>query len=1565
LTALCAAGWIDENTLMELSIARGHLMAAAGANHNTAGGAMLAVKMPLNQLEALVENSSQNVIIANRNSPNQGVLSGATSALADIEKICREKGIGAIRLPVSTAFHSELVEDAARPFLAALNQVPINPTAIQVFANTSGEAYPTDPLKIRQLLGNQLARPVDFVGEVENLYHSGVRTFVEIGPKSVLTGLISDILQDRNFAAMSLDASIGKGNGVADLARLLCQLASIGYPLALTEWEKPLSSVRKSRMNVLLSGTNYRVPKTDRNDRMLQDGSQATKASKGGFRPAGDGGTYAPEGRPQAEGGISKDSGQRVESNSRNPSPTNDPNQRTHQRHPMNFRDTTISKNLPVSDQPPTSRQLDSTNPSHNNKIIMNKNDINQSKLIQDALKVVNQGLQSMQNLHSETARAHQKFLESQTEANRTLQEMMKSTQRLTEKSMGISIEPLKPSASPQYRLEPTDDSRQTELEQHESDITAAEAEPSIGPAFVGHSSTTRQSIPSPAHPELHQGAANGYASISAETDSRSKEVTSTHPDRKKIETAMLAVVSRLTGYPAEMLGLDMDIEAELGIDSIKRVEILSALEEQMPDLPTVSPETMGSLKTLGQIAEYFIEPDGEAVVQPSADEISQAQHRLIEAKISKPAENSKNHIVTNMLAVVSRLTGYPAEMLGLDMDIEAELGIDSIKRVEILSALEEKMPDLPTVSPEIMGTLKTLGQISEYLASAVKPGTLPKPSDGVQVEITSTATEISPGGPDPSERTLTKPELLKIPRKVVKVVNAPELSGSGTQIPSNKVVLVTEDHTSLSDNIAQELTNLGISTKKINLSKLKPNHRFPETAGLIIVQDPASDNMEQDLKVAFALTKDLAPNLLDDANDGQAVFATISRMDGAFGFNRKAAIHPVQGGLAGLAKTAAIEWENVCCHAIDIAADCPNSPKTASAVVREILTPGPVEIGLGSDSRCTLALEAEPYPSGQINLDSNDVVIISGGARGVTAATALSLAKHTNLRLFLLGRSPNPVPEPVWLSSLEDETSIKKAILENEFKDTLSSPVELEKAYKSYMANREINRNLAALKTAGSAVHYYSVDIRDFEAINAIIEAIRLDHGPVAGIIHGAGVLEDRLIRDKTADQFERVFDTKVRGLKNLIKATHHDPLKYLVVFSSIAARFGNKGQVDYAMANEALNKISQAESFRRDKCRVIAVNWGPWDGGMVTPGLKRQFEHQGIDLIPIEKGAECLIHEMKTGTDAAVEVIIGAEMADRKTLKKPSLVTSPPAVNKPQFTLCFERQIDVAQYPVLNSHIIDEKPVVPLALMMEWFAHGALHPNPGLMLHGLDDIRVLKGIRLEREKHEIRLFADRLKKNGEFYEVAVELRGGNETRQDSIHARARAILSEQLVPAPPYQFSKAMIAGAYSKNIQEIYDEILFHGHQLRGIRKIISCSPRGMVAQISSAPEPREWISSPFRDRWIADPLALDCAFQMAILWCFEEKQTLSLPSYATSYRQYCRLFPAEGITAILEVSEVSDHKMRGDFTFTDSEGEVVACLKGYQATSDATLFRSFKPQYSALARGPEQESVGNYR
>ena len=1513
LTALCAAGWIDDDALLELAIKRGRLMAEAGGHQDPPNGAMLAVQAPLEDLENMLENSSPEVVLANRNSPSQGVLSGPTPAILEIEKICTQKKINAIRLPVSAAFHSDQVKTAARPFHLALKKVAVNPTAISVFSNSTGKAYPADASEIKSLLGNHLTRPVDFVSEIENLYATGVRTFVEIGPKSVLTGLISAILQDRDINAWALDASAGKRYGIADLARLLGRLASLGYPVALPEWENTRPTARKSRMNVLLSGANYKEQRAEGRSQKTEDRGQRTEALECGVRNAECGISIGRE-QMSASDELSRVADMSLRAKSNAQSPQTDNYQRSQRSKP--------------------SKQ---TNEQNSN---MSKDNSKQSGFILDALKVVQEGLKSMQHLQSQTAAAHQKFLETQTEANRSLQEMMRNTQRLAEQSLG---EPLQPVSSRPLGIDPRQHSPAQEIVR--PPVKLDNINDPMSPPITANP----EAVPTfPAGEKSPEIAANGYAQAPETRDSSLEKIQPPNQVQQTIEATLLAVVSQLTGYPVEMLGLDMDIEAELGIDSIKRVEILSTLEEKMPELPTVSPEIMGSLKTLGQIVEYLTETGSSDGSEISSEYAESATNSAVTDHKSPAGVNRPEKIEATLLEVVSQLTGYPVEMLGLDMDIEAELGIDSIKRVEILSTLEEKMPQLPTVSPEIMGSLKTLGQIVEYLADSTNTGARQEETDKTQKFIKS----------DHRKQSRPGSETARIPRNVVSIVEAPILSASTLTIAENRKVFVTEDNTGLSEQIAEQLTRLGIGTIRISLDILKYKKQLPTAAGLIIVQDPRSDKIGQDLKDAFRLAKYLASGLIESANQGAAIFATVTRLDGAFGLKGKQTDQPAQGGLAGLVKTAAIEWQGVCCHAIDIPPDWSDNRQIAGSIVKEVLSPGPVEIGLDADHRCTVALQPEPYPTGQINLAPGDVVVISGGARGITASAALALAREAAPTLILLGRSPQPAAEPGWLSALTDEAAIKKAILENEFKGQKATPAGIESAFKSQMANREIAANLAELKSTGADAYYYEIDIRNFEMVQTVIDDIRANHGPIAGIIHGAGVLEDRLIIDKTVDQFERVFDTKVKGLDNLLKAAGQDHLKYLVLFSSVAARMGNRGQADYAMANEVLNKMALNESVKRPDCRVVAINWGPWDGGMVTPALKREFERNGIHLIPVDKGVQCMLDEMTAGLSSPVEVVIGAEIGGTgehvpREIKRPELVKPAPAVKKQQLALSFEREIGVSHYPILKSHVIDGKPVVPMALMTEWFAHGALHENPGLVLHGLDDIRVLKGIRLDSEKKHIRLLAGKLKKNGEFYEVSVELRDGQKAGQDIIHSSARAILSDQLPSAPSYQFSKAMVAKAYTKKTEDVYDKILFHGDQLHGIRKIVSCSSRGMVAHISSAPAPGEWISTPLRNQWIGDPLVLDSAFQMATVWCFEEKGIVSLPSYAESYRQYCSQFPSDGVTAVLEIKEATSRKMRGDFIFLDSNDEIVASLSGFEAIMDPALLKAFKPQFKASA------------
>ena len=191
------------------------------------------------------------------------------------------------------------------------------------------------------------------------------------------------------------------------------------------------------------------------------------------------------------------------------------------------------------------------------------------------------------------------------------------------------------------------------------------------------------------------------------------------------------------------------------------------------------------------------------------------------------------------------------------------------------------------------------------------------------------------------------------------------------------------------------------------------------------------------------------------------------------------------------------------------------------------------------------------------------------------------------------------------------------------------------------------------------------------------------------------------------------------------------------------------------------------------------------------------------------------------------------------------------------------------------------------------------------------------------------------------------LELRNGVREGKDVLHSRAKAILAEDYPRPPTYRLPEALSCNHYPRSANEIYEKILFHGSHLHGLRWIQCGTADGMVAEVAGAPDPANWIASPLRNAWLCDPLVLDSAFQMASLWCYDQRGYVSLPSHAASYRQFRAAFPAQGVKVALEVREATHKKMRGDFTFLDADGQVIAQLTGYEAVMDPLLNRAFKP------------------
>ncbi|MBL0226311.1 MAG: SDR family NAD(P)-dependent oxidoreductase [Geobacteraceae bacterium] len=1566
LTALCAAGRLDEPSFHALSRLRGSLMASGEGDK----GGMLAVSAPLADIGRMLEEEGLDLVIANCNAPTQAVLSGPSSEITRAVTACSERKLTCKQLPVAAAFHSSLVADAAEPLLEALADVPFSAGSIPVYSNSTASEYPAAAAKARKLLAGQLARPVEFVAEIEAMHVAGIRTFVEIGPGSRLSGLVKSILGDHRHTAVSLDASSGKRSGIADLARCLAQLAVLGHPVQLTAWDnifQPAAQTagRKPAMTIPLCGANYVKPRPKRPPTIVP------------VRPAPLAASSANQFNAAPSAPVSQDAVaeslrvtregmtvlQRMQEETaqlhRRFLEGQEQASRTiqslleQQGHILQGR-TPLSAPIPTGPAPAcapstpapavaASRPADGTPPriapapvtdrvtetllavvSEKTGYPVEMLELEMgmdSDLGIDSIKRVEIlsalqerlpgspviGPEHLGSLHTLGEIAHYLGAGATVQPSAAVSSASISADRVTEtllavvsEKTGYPVEMLELEMGMDSDLGIDSIKRVEILSALQERLPGS---PVIGPEHLG---------------SLHTlGEIAHYLGAGA-TVQPSAAVSSASISADRVTETLLAVVSEKTGYPVEMLELEMGMDSDLGIDSIKRVEILSALQERLPGSPVIGPEHLGSLHTLGEIAHYL---GAGATVQPSAAVSS--------------ASISADRVTETLLAVVSEKTGYPVEMLELEMGMDSDLGIDSIKRVEILSALQERLPGSPVIGPEHLGSLHTLGEIAHYLgAGATAISTSPQPLAPASTSAPATVPGIE----------LTRSTI--IPRALGE-------TGDAITMPENGIIWVTDDGSQLSGGVCSNLCSEDLNVRLIKIDENLDDLPADNISGLVIIA-PADGTDDTFLLNAFLLLKKAAPSLRRSADAGGAFFCTVSRLDGNFGCGDGTGISdPLSGGLAGLAKTAAREWPEVACKAIDLGGFS-DATSTACALAGELLTSGPLEVGLTSDGRfglefCDLpSLDTPPSPP----IQAGDVVVVTGGGRGVTAATAIALAEAYRPLLVLFGRSPEPLPEPEWLTALHDESTIKRAIMEHATEKL--HPKAIEERYQAVIAGRELTATLASIAAVGGKALYRAVDIRDNDAVAGILNAIRRDYGPVRGIVHGAGVLADRLIADKTREQFIQVYGTKVTALRTLLVATASDDLRFIALFGSTTGRFGRSGQVDYSVSNEVLNKLAQDESRRRPACRTVCLNWGPWDGGMVTPALKNVFSSEGINLIPLKSGGELLVRELAAVEDP-VEIVVLAGTAPS------SLTLTTPAPTMP-LVEAFSLALNVEDYPFIRSHVIDGKAVLPMAMIIEWLAHGALHGNPGFRFHGFNDLRICKGVVFDQDTAcSLRIMAGRAEKRDSLYVVPVELTGTSGDGRSLLHARAGIVLATRLpegirsivdLPTTPYTQSNGVI-----------YDqERLFHGPDLHGIEQVGGCSEKGITALVKGAPQPSNWVRQPLRNIWLTDPLVIDSAFQLMILWSFERFGSGSLPSFAGRYRQFQETFPREGAQIVIRVTAEREHGASADMEFLDrNSGKLIARLENYECVIDPSLQRAFRRNQLSQPGCAEREAA----
>jgi acyl transferase domain-containing protein len=1024
LTSLWAAGVYSEEDYFFLAKSRGKAMAPP-AEAGFDAGTMLAVKGDVEKVRKELESFPE-VTLANWNSNSQVVLAGARQAIEAIQKVLSEKGYSVVPLDVSAAFHTPLVGHAQKPFAAAIDQIQFKKPGIKTYSNTSGEMHPSDIAQIKKTLAGHILNPVLFKNEIEAIYNDGGSIFVEIGPKNVLTNLVNNILEGKPHVAIALNPNAKKDSD-RQFREAVIQMRVLGLdlenvdPYALDIRQK---SQKKSAISLKLNGGLYLSDKT-------RDAFQKAISESHAL--------HLPENMENVRVAIPV---QQMTGNEKL------------ENHVPSVNDTS---NIQVLLDQVGSIQKEIVQVHHKflendadfSRIFSNLTDqelnLVKSNSAPAALEQINTALQtldrSLSQFHQhqvETTRIHEQYLKNQ-------HEMVTLIISLTQGTSAKNLTVAPKQEATELRVTPEmivkQENRSTASGSngpgngnngHNKDLKAEvtvskHEEHSATPVLINQQAlkesllaivSEKTGYPSemldlamdmeadlgidsikrveilgamqekfPNLPQIDPAALSDMHSlgqiVSYMTDSSEKSGLTSNvvPDNKPstpenlpnvstssesssvsledVKKALLSIVSEKTGYPIEMLEIGMDMEADLGIDSIKRVEILGAMQEKFPELPQVDPSMLSDMRTLGQIIDQLSSSSKTAMTQSVAAQVPERIVTLAKPVVEQKSESSiveNEDLSKTLLSIVSEKTGYPVEMLEPDMDLEADLGIDSIKRVEILGAMQERYPELPQADPAHLSEMRTLQQIIDVLSGSKMSASEPEPSDiDLQVSVQSETEELSKGYLN--LKTIPFPDRLAI------------------EIPDGAVTLLTDDGSDLTVNLAKNLCDLG---HKVAILKLAGSNQtsklpMPESVSRINLADNTEGSLStalQDVqsrmgrvavfihldpdqgdskrvsgqeksvvKTVFLLAKLLKEDLTAYSRDGFAAFMAVTHLDGQFGLSMSNLVEPISGGLFGLTKTLGLEWDSVFCRSLDLQPGIP-STRGAEIIVSELSDP-------------------------------------------------------------------------------------------------------------------------------------------------------------------------------------------------------------------------------------------------------------------------------------------------------------------------------------------------------------------------------------------------------------------------------------------------------------------------------------------------------------------------------------------------------------------------------------------------------------------------------------------------
>lgn len=1070
-----------------------------------------------------------------------------------------------------------------------------------------------------------------------------------------------------------------------------------------------------------------------------------------------------------------------------------------------------------------------------------------------------------------------------------------------------------------------------------------------------------------------------------------------TAPAVDPVVAKVLAVVAAKTGYPQEMLELDLDLEADLGVDTVKQAETFASIREafeipfqeglNLRDYPTLA-AVIGFVHTMRPDLVTTSQPDpipptgGTPVAAPPPDSAETADDPA-------PAETPDDPIVAKVMEVVAAKTGYPQEMLELDLDMEADLGIDTVKQAETFAAIRESF-DIPFQEGLNLHDYPTLAAVIDFVHT-MRPDLASAPAVASRAPVAAAPVVPAPA-PVVAVTSSTMPVTIgtladadKMPRRVPAPALRPDLAytkPTGVTLDEASRVVVMLDRGGVGKALVSRLHKLGVTTLIIEeplladelIALLKVWLAEGPIQGVYWLPsldvEPTVEEMSladwRELNRVRVKNLYTAMRTLYDAVAGPGKFLiSATRLGGLHGYGAEGASAPLGGAVVGFTKAYNVEQGmrehgRLLVKAVDFEVSRKTADPADQLIAETLYDPGIVEVGYYQGSRYTVTLVEQPARDGQpgMTLDRDTVFVVTGAAGGITSAivTDLAVASQGNFYLLDLVEAPAPDNEYVRLFRQDVELLKQKFIEEARAAGERPTPVAINKRIADIERREAALRAIEAVQHAGGTAYYHSVNLMNGDAVAAIVDEIRQRHARIDVLLHAGGLLIDRVLPDKEPQQFDLVFDVKADGFFSLIKAAAGMPIGATVCFSSVAGRFGNNGQSDYSSANDLLCKLSSNMRTWRPDTRAIAIDWTAWGSiGMASRGSVPQImEALGIDMLAPEAGVPTIRRELTYGGTRGEVLVAGrlgawteekdptggldvekfnAALAARPT---PLLMAGKVTAARLYGGLEVETPLDPKAQPFLYDHCPDEGvPWLPGVMATEALAEIATLLAPGYHVAGVENEEMTGAFKFFRMEPRTLYLNATLTTDG---------------RGDLI---ARAVLRS--VTPPAREGLPTRIADHFAANVrlhpaaaqptvsftppaddslpipaQEIY-KVFFHGPAYQVIEAGQVTGDHAITRMAHHLPP----NTDPAAVASLMAPRLIELCFQTVALWSVKSKGEMALPAGFDTAIAYRQPEQAQGQRLYALAEARPDGKF--DARVVDAAGNVYVELLGYQTVA----------------------------